>query len=52
MTLQIHLVERFLHVVDMGGGHLYQAFAVPQQRTDGTNILVWPVGGPQQTHRV
>jgi len=52
MQLQIHLVQRFLHVVDVGRGHLHQAFPMPQQRTHGANLLFGTIGGAQQSDRM
>ena len=43
VQLQIHLVQRFLHVVDVSRSHLYQTFPVPQQCTHGADFLLWPV---------
>jgi hypothetical protein len=43
MQLQIHLVQCLLHVVDVRGCHLHEAFAVAQQRTNRTYFLIRPV---------
>jgi len=52
MQLQIHLVQCFLHVVDVGRGHLHEAFPMPQQRTHGANLLFGAIGGAQQSDRM
>jgi hypothetical protein len=40
MQLQIHLVQRLLHMVDVSRGHLHEAFPVPQQRSHRTDFLL------------
>ena len=52
MQLQIHLVQRLLHVVHVRGGHLHKAFPVPQQRADSAYLLLRPIRRAQQTHRM
>ena len=31
MQLQIHLIQSLLHVIDVRGGHLHEALAMPEQ---------------------
>ena len=52
MQLQIHLVQRLLHVVHVCRRHLHQALPMPQQRSHRADFLRRPIGGPQQTHRM
>ena len=50
VQLHIHLVERFLHVVDVSRRHLDQAFPVPQERSNGAHFLRRTIRGFQQSH--
>jgi hypothetical protein len=43
MQLQVHLIQRLLHVVDVGRRHLHQAFAVPEQGSYRADFLFRPI---------
>src|SRR5580704_7935780 len=49
VQLKVHLVQRLLHVLDVGCRHLHQTLPMPQQRTDRADFLLRPIRGPQQT---
>jgi len=46
--LHVHLIQRFLHVLQMDHGQLDQIIAVPPQRTDSADFLIRPKRAPQQ----
>jgi len=52
VQLQVHLVQRLLHVLDVGRCHLHQALPMPQQRKSGpispNNVCAMP--RPQGHH--
>jgi hypothetical protein len=52
VDLQIHLGERFVHVLDVDRGAFDQAGAMAAQGADGADLAVWPERSPQQAHRV
>lgn len=52
MQLQVHLIQRFLHVVRVRGAHLHQALPVPKQRTDGADFLFRTIRGTQPADRM
>ena len=52
MNLQIHLGERFVHVLDMLRGHLHQLLAMAHDGTHRTDLIFGPEGGAQQSHRM
>ena len=52
MNLEIHLIERLLHVQHMLCRHLDQTAAVSPERTNGTNEARGTEASSQQTHRV
>src|SRR6478736_6313481 len=45
VKLQVHLIERFLHVLDMTGCQIDQACPMSQQRPESTNALRRAEGG-------
>jgi hypothetical protein len=47
MELEIHLIQRLLHVVDVSCGHLHQALSMPEQRPDGAEFLFRAIRRPQ-----
>ena len=50
MQLQIHLVQRLLHALDMGRGGLNQALTMPKQRAQAADALGRPKRGGQQAN--
>jgi len=40
MQLQVHLIQRLLHVVDVGRRHLHETLAVAEQRPDRADFLL------------
>ncbi len=48
MQLQIHLVQRLLHALDMRRGRLDQALTMPEQRAQTADVLRRPKRGGQQ----
>ena len=52
LELYIHLRESFLNVLHMLAGHFHQITTVTHERTDRTNIRIWPEGTLQQSHRM
>ena len=52
MNLEVHLIQRFLDVLDVVRGHFDQAPSVPPQRANRTNRPGRRKAGPQQTHRM
>lgn len=39
MEMEIHLVEGFLHALDVGRGHLNQAVAMPKKGTQDAGLI-------------
>ena len=52
LDLQIHLRQRFLHVLNVLRGSLHQVAAVTHQRAHGAYFAVWPECRPQQSDRM
>ena len=52
VKLYIHLIECFLHVLNVHSSHLHQALPVPTNRADGADGLRWTMGSTQKTYRV
>jgi hypothetical protein len=52
LNLQIHLRERFLHVLHVLDCHLYQLTPMPDDGSYGAYVRFGPEGGAQQSHRV
>jgi hypothetical protein len=52
VQLQIHLVQRLLHPLDMGRGGLDQALTMSEQRAQFADALRRPKRGGKQAHRV
>lgn len=52
VELEVHLGERLLHVLGVGGGQLDQAVAMAQEGPHGTDRLRRAEGGPQEANRV
>ena len=52
LNLQIHLRERFLHVLHVLDCHLYQLTPMPDDGSYGAYVRFGPEGGTQQSHRV
>jgi hypothetical protein len=49
LDLQIHLRERFLHVLNVLRGHFNQLLTMAQDRAHGTDLVLGPESSPQQT---
>ncbi len=47
MNLQVHLRQRFLHVLNVLGGDLHHVGAVTQQGSNCADIAVWSEGSAQ-----
>lgn len=52
MNLQVHLIQRFVHPQDMGGGRLNQAVTMACQRAEHANLIRGSKRRPQQSHRM
>ena len=52
VQLKVHLIEGFLHMLHMGGGHLNEIVAVPQDGAQLANRLGRAKGGAQKANRV
>ena len=52
MKLQVHLIQRFLHVLDMAGRHIDEAGPMSQQRPDSADVLRRTEGCTQQANRM
>src|SRR6516164_2226254 len=52
MNLQIHLIQRLLHVLEVDGGQLNQVVSMPPQRADGADFLVGAERTAQKTYGV
>ena len=52
MNLQIHPIQRLLHVLEMKGGQLDEIVAMTPQRTDRANFGVGTKGTTQQSRRM
>ena len=52
MNLEVHLVQRLLHVQHMLGRHLDQTAAVSPERANSANEARRTEAGTQQTHRM
>jgi hypothetical protein len=50
--MQIHLIQRLLHVVDVGRGHLHPTLAMPRQRSYGADFLLRSIRRPQESNGV
>src|SRR5712671_2920176 len=52
MELDVHLIQGFLHVLDVNRCHLNQSVAMAKNRTDIADRLFWPEGRAKQAHCV
>ena len=48
VQLHVHLHERLLHVLDVGGGVLHQPFAMAQVRAQPDDAVAGPEAAPEQ----
>ncbi len=52
VQLQVHLIQSFLHVLDVTRSHLHQAVPMPKDRTHRADRLFRPERSAQQTYRM
>ena len=52
VNLQIHLGERFVHMLHVLASALHQLRTVADQNPYGADIGFWPEGPAQQSYRV
>src|SRR6266542_1332167 len=50
MELNVHLVEGFLHVLNVDRCHLHEALSVPPKGSDGADILGRTMGGAEKAN--
>jgi hypothetical protein len=52
MELDVHLIERFLHVLNVDWCHLYETLSMSPKGSEGTDGLRGSVGGKAKSDRV
>jgi hypothetical protein len=52
MNVQVHLIQRLLHMLQVNGRNLDQTVPVPPERTNRTDLVIRPKRSPKETNGV